>query len=31
VHQRQPAPFGYTAIESKRDLTDRERFLLLRR
>ena len=25
------APLGYTAIESKRDLTDRERFLLLRR
>lgn len=25
------APFGYTAIESRRDLTDRERFLLLRR
>ncbi len=25
------APFGYSAIESKRDLTDRERFLLLRR
>lgn len=24
-------PFGYTAVESKRDLTDRERFLLLRR
>ncbi len=24
-------PFGYAAIESKRDLTDRERFLLLRR
>ena len=23
------APFGYTAIESRRDLTDRERFLLL--
>ncbi len=25
------APFGYSSIESKRDLTDRERFLLLRR
>jgi release factor glutamine methyltransferase len=25
------APFGYTSVESKRDLTDRERFLLLRR
>jgi release factor glutamine methyltransferase len=25
------APFGYAAIESRRDLTDRERFLLLRR
>ena len=25
------APLGYTGIESKRDLTDRERFLLLRR
>ncbi len=24
-------PFGYAAIESKRDLTDRERFLLLRK
>ncbi|HLP06932.1 MAG TPA: peptide chain release factor N(5)-glutamine methyltransferase [Opitutaceae bacterium] len=24
-------PFGYASIESKRDLTDRERFLLLRR
>ena len=25
------APYGYAAIESRRDLTDRERFLLLRR
>jgi len=25
------APFGYAAIESRRDLTDRERFLLMRR